>query len=64
MLSKASFSGGIQMPINFNDEQNEFTYTGRFADESWKDAIVSLIVPNGLRIADVGCGGGIYSRAW
>ena len=57
-------NGGISMPINFNDEQNKFTYTGRTADESWKDAIVSLIDPKGLRIADVGCGGGIYSRAW
>lgn len=52
------------MPINFNDEENKFTYTGRTADESWKNAIVSIIDPSGLRIADVGCGGGIYSRAW
>lgn len=52
------------MPINFNDEQNKFTYTGRTADESWKNAIMSIIDPTGLRIADIGCGGGIYSRAW
>lgn len=52
------------MPINFNDERNKFTYTGRTADESWTKAILSLDNPNGLRIADVGCGGGIYSRAW
>jgi ubiquinone/menaquinone biosynthesis C-methylase UbiE len=52
------------MPINFNDERNKFAYTGRTADESWTKAILSLDDPNGLRIADVGCGGGIYSRAW
>lgn len=52
------------MPINFNDERNKFTYTGRTADESWTKAILSLDNPNGLRVADVGCGGGIYSRAW
>jgi ubiquinone/menaquinone biosynthesis C-methylase UbiE len=52
------------MPINFNDERNKFTYTGRTADESWTKAILSLDDPNGLQIADVGCGGGIYSRAW
>lgn len=59
-----SLTGGVAVPINFNDEKNKLTYTGRSADESWKDVIVSLIDPNGLRIADVGCGGGIYSRAW
>lgn len=52
------------MPIDFNDERNKFTYTGRAADESWTKAILSLDDPNGLRVADVGCGGGIYSRAW
>ncbi|MCY0870938.1 MAG: class I SAM-dependent methyltransferase [Firmicutes bacterium] len=52
------------MPINFNDERNKSTYTGRTADESWTKAILSLDNPSGLRVADVGCGGGIYSRAW
>jgi ubiquinone/menaquinone biosynthesis C-methylase UbiE len=52
------------MPINFNDERNKFTYSGRTADESWTQAILSLHDPSGLRIADVGCGGGIYARAW
>ena len=52
------------MPINFIDERNKFTYTGRTADESWTKAILSIADPNGLCIADVGCGGGIYSRAW
>jgi len=52
------------MPINFNDERNKFTYSGRTVDESWTKAMLSLDDPNGLRIADVGCGGGIYSRVW
>ena len=52
------------MPINFNDERNKFAYIGRTADESWSKSILSIGDPNGIRIADIGCGGGIYSRAW
>lgn len=56
--------GGVKMPINFNDERNKFAYTGRTADASWNNAILSLVNAHGLRVADIGCGGGIYSRAW
>jgi ubiquinone/menaquinone biosynthesis C-methylase UbiE len=52
------------MPIDFKDEQNKFTYSGRNADETWKHVILSFMNPMGLRIADIGCGGGIYSKAW
>ena len=52
------------MPIDLNDEQNKLTYTGRSAHESWNDAILSLTHPNGEKVVDVGCGGGIYSRSW
>jgi len=52
------------MPINFHDERNRQSYTTRSADESWKVAIRTLVDPHGLRITDIGCGGGIYSRAW
>jgi ubiquinone/menaquinone biosynthesis C-methylase UbiE len=52
------------MPVNFHDESNRLAYTGRQAHKSWADTIRSFIVPQGIRVADIGCGGGIYSRAW
>lgn len=52
------------MPINFHDEKNRHSYATRSADESWKSTIRSLLDPRGLRVADIGCGGGIYSQAW
>jgi 2-polyprenyl-3-methyl-5-hydroxy-6-metoxy-1,4-benzoquinol methylase len=52
------------MPIDFRDAANRLSYASRRADESWKSAIRSLIDASGLRIADIGCGGGIYARAW
>ncbi|MDB5084912.1 MAG: methyltransferase type 11 [Bacilli bacterium] len=52
------------MPINFHSAQNQSSYSSRETDHSWSEAIKSLISPTGLRIADIGCGGGIYARAW
>lgn len=52
------------MTIDFHSEQNRGTYATRDADESWKRAMLNLIDPHGKHIADIGCGGGIYSRAW
>ncbi len=52
------------MPINFHDEANRNSYATRTADESWLNAMRSIANPQGLRVADIGCGGGIYSRAW
>lgn len=52
------------MPINFNDERNARSYTGRAADTTWRDAMLSIVDPSGLHVADIGCGGGIYSSAW
>lgn len=52
------------MPINFSSPSNRNTYALRTADASWKEAIANLINPRGLRVVDVGCGGGIYSTAW
>ena len=40
------------------------TYTGRQADAGWVEAIRRIVDPAGKRVADIGCGGGIYSRAW
>jgi SAM-dependent methyltransferase len=52
------------MPIDFNAPANRLAYTGREADASWRDAMRRIVDPIDLDVADIGCGGGIYSRAW
>ncbi|PHM33228.1 class I SAM-dependent methyltransferase [Xenorhabdus innexi] len=52
------------MTIDFNAKENRHTYLGREAQQEWYDIIHNLIDPAGKDIADIGCGGGIYSRAW
>jgi ubiquinone/menaquinone biosynthesis C-methylase UbiE len=52
------------MSMDFHSPENRGTYAGRKAPEEWLHAISSLVDPNGARVADVGCGGGIYSLAW
>jgi 2-polyprenyl-3-methyl-5-hydroxy-6-metoxy-1,4-benzoquinol methylase len=52
------------MAIDFHSRSNRSTYTGRQADAGWVEAIRRIVDPAGKRIADIGCGGGIYSRAW
>ncbi|MBR8657680.1 class I SAM-dependent methyltransferase [Achromobacter sp. Marseille-Q0513] len=52
------------MSIDFHTEQNRYTYAGRVADEGWARAVLTVVDPRGKRVADIGCGGGIYSRAW
>ncbi|MCC8368332.1 class I SAM-dependent methyltransferase [Xenorhabdus sp. PB61.4] len=52
------------MAIDFNAKENRHTYLGRDAQQEWYDIIHSLTEPKGKDIADIGCGGGIYSRAW
>lgn len=51
------------MPINFHDEQNRQTYATRNADESWISLIKATVDVSNKRIADIGCGGGIYTKA-
>lgn len=52
------------MGIDFQDAANSRTYSGRTADASWRDAAVALTDPVGADVADVGAGGGTYTRAW
>ncbi|HEX6819769.1 MAG TPA: methyltransferase domain-containing protein [Ktedonobacterales bacterium] len=52
------------MSIDFHDTKNAQTYAQRGVDESWVEAITALVAPHGKRVADIGCGGGIYSKAW
>lgn len=50
--------------IDFHSETNRGTYARRDADTGWADAMTSIVDPAGKRVADIGCGGGIYSQAW
>lgn len=53
------------MGINFHDEKNKKTYADRQASTAWSEDIEQLL-PEGKhfkRAADIGCGGGIYSKA-
>jgi ubiquinone/menaquinone biosynthesis C-methylase UbiE len=52
------------MPIDFHSEANRTTYAQREAGEEWARTIRSLAPPEGRRVADIGCGGGVYSTAW
>lgn len=52
------------MPVDFHDPVNSGMYSGRDADASWDQAIIGALDPRGRDVIDVGCGGGIYSRAW
>jgi ubiquinone/menaquinone biosynthesis C-methylase UbiE len=52
------------MAIDFHSRSNRSTYTGRQADAGWVEAIRRIVDPAGKRVADIGCGGGIYSQAW
>lgn len=50
--------------IDFHAQQNRYTYASREAHADWASAIHSIVDSTGKRVADVGCGGGIYSAAW
>jgi ubiquinone/menaquinone biosynthesis C-methylase UbiE len=52
------------MSIDFRAESNRYTYATRSVDSSWINAIAGLVQPQGKTVLDIGCGGGIYSRAW
>jgi SAM-dependent methyltransferase len=52
------------MPIDFRNEANRRSYSGREADASWRRAVLRLVDPAGADLVDVGCGGGVYTRAW
>ena len=52
------------MPIDFHDPRNAHTYDTRAADPSWIAAIFAIVSPKDRRVLDIGCGGGVYSRAF
>lgn len=49
--------------IDFDDPQNRDTYVGRTADQAWGALLEELTRSRGGRVADLGCGGGIYTKA-
>lgn len=51
------------MPMDFHDPRNQASYTTRVADASWLEFIAKQVELKGKRAADIGCGGGIYTRA-
>lgn len=52
------------MPIDFQAAGNAETYSGRAIDAGWSAAMRTIVDPAGKRVADIGCGGGLYSMAW
>ncbi len=54
----------VMTAIDFHAESNRGTYARRAADIGWADAMTAIVDPAGKRVADIGCGGGIYSQAW
>lgn len=52
------------MVIDFHASANRNTYAGRTAAPEWDEAMLRIVDPHGLRVADIGCGGGIYTKAW
>jgi ubiquinone/menaquinone biosynthesis C-methylase UbiE len=51
------------MTINFHDKKNKLTYATREADYSWKELIKQYMSRDYITALDIGCGGGIYSKA-
>ncbi|WP_339212314.1 class I SAM-dependent methyltransferase [Solibacillus sp. FSL W8-0372] len=52
------------MGIDFHNEKNKYSYSTRKADSSWIHAMEELVNFNNIpKALDIGCGGGIYSKA-
>ncbi|MBM0066525.1 class I SAM-dependent methyltransferase [Alkalicoccobacillus gibsonii] len=50
------------MENKFDQLENQFTYAERTAHQEWIELILSKVKLEGKRVADIGCGGGIYTR--
>ncbi|GGJ74385.1 class I SAM-dependent methyltransferase [Virgibacillus salexigens] len=52
------------MSMNFHDDNMKMTYASREADPSWLQIVKDIITPTSvIYAADIGCGGGIYTKA-
>jgi ubiquinone/menaquinone biosynthesis C-methylase UbiE len=57
-------NGGCKLGIDFHHEKNSNSYTTRYADHSWINAMKDLVPFEQIsKAVDIGCGGGIYSKA-
>jgi len=52
------------MPIDFKDDCSNAVYADRDASLEWREWARQTLKPEGKVVADIGCGGGIYSRAF
>jgi len=52
------------MGIDFHDPKNQRSYATREVHSDWSSIIRTIVDPSGKRVADIGCGGGIYTKAW
>lgn len=52
------------MPMDFHDKKNRFSYASRSADKTWLAFMSERFDWTGKRVIDIGCGGGIYSKAF
>ncbi|MDQ0272844.1 class I SAM-dependent methyltransferase [Cytobacillus purgationiresistens] len=52
------------MAINFHSEINGTAYSKRVADENWVKLVNSICDVKGKEVLDIGCGGGIYTKAF
>ncbi|WP_442599806.1 class I SAM-dependent methyltransferase [Neobacillus sp. D3-1R] len=52
------------MTIDFQNQENRFTYSTREADNTWVNRIKEICDAEGKKVLDIGCGGGIYSKAF
>jgi ubiquinone/menaquinone biosynthesis C-methylase UbiE len=52
------------MPMDFHATKNQRSYATRDVDASWRESIGKIVNPQGKRVLDIGCGGGIYAREW
>ncbi|WP_248925491.1 class I SAM-dependent methyltransferase [Paenibacillus hamazuiensis] len=51
------------MTIDFHDAANRSSYAQRSVNDSWKSWLSARISFPGKKAADIGCGGGIYTKA-
>ncbi|SFK89658.1 Ubiquinone/menaquinone biosynthesis C-methylase UbiE [Paenibacillus sp. 1_12] len=51
------------MSIDFHDPKNKTSYTERTVDNAWMKLVKSEVRLQSIQAADIGCGGGIYSKA-
>lgn len=63
-MSRPVSRNGERTVIDFHAARNRFTYASRDAMADWSATLREIVDPAGLRVLDIGCGGGIYSAAW